>query len=158
MDVTRAPGPVALSSPPPSAGKHRGKKQQNVFPEREERWKKPILPLQNHRRWPFCRGSKTSPRGSVCQLKQDRLSSPLRGPPRVRARPAPGFLRARCSWSTLNKREQQSHSYCKRAGLLLSAGRRQSKQKQPHLKHNCSFLFAPFRQGRVHVHDPEPWC
>lgn len=24
----------------PSAGKHRGKKQQNVFPEREEKWKK----------------------------------------------------------------------------------------------------------------------
>ncbi|MEQ2240073.1 hypothetical protein ILYODFUR_011125 [Ilyodon furcidens] len=46
-----------------------GNKRQNVFPEREERWKKAILPPESppprhsRRHWPFCRGSKSSPIG-----------------------------------------------------------------------------------------------
>lgn len=35
--------------------------------------------------------------------KSNRTRSPLRGPPLVGARPVLGFLRARCSWSVLNK-------------------------------------------------------
>ena len=65
--------------------------------------KSPSCP-ENHRRrhWPFCRGKQKFPeRGSVCQLKQGSLSS-LRAAGRP-CGPALGFLRARCSWSTLNK-------------------------------------------------------
>ena len=82
-----------------------------MFPEREERWKKPILsresppPHQSRRHWPFCRGSKSSPRGECLPTQTGLiLLSVGRQPPMwACAGPALGFLRARCSWSTLNK-------------------------------------------------------
>lgn len=94
--------------PPPlflSFLKHRGKKRLNVFPEREERWKKPILHLESPPcvpseqpatlHWLFCRCSRTSPRGegTVCQFKQGSLS--------LSRRPAahgPALLSTGASW------------------------------------------------------------
>lgn len=44
--------------------------------------------------------------------------------------PTLGFLRARCSWSALNKGNGNVRATVNSPGLLLSAGRSQSKQKQ----------------------------
>lgn len=70
----------------------------------------------------FCRGSR-----SPLQLKQDSLSLLS---PWVRARPPPGFLRARCSWSPLDKGNGKVTATVNCCSRQHDA---QSKQKVPRL-------------------------
>lgn len=73
----------------------------------------------------------------------NRAHSRLCGPPAAHVRPVLGFLRARCSWSTLNK----GNSNVTATVNLLSCSCQQDipnqSRNKPHLKHNICFVFFP---------------
>jgi len=95
-----------------------------------------------------CRGSKLLYKGSPCQLKHCLLSHP-----RTNCVHGEGFLRARCSWSTLNK-GNSCQSYCKLVLIFLSASYHQWKQdyysailplkKKNEKREKLTFIYPPF--------------
>lgn len=95
-----------LTSFPPLANTE-GRNNKMCFLKGRRSGKSPSCP-ENHRR--PSRSTTTGLSAEPAKLPQEGVSanpnrtrSPLCGPPVVHVRPALGFLRARCSWSTLNK-------------------------------------------------------
>lgn len=108
LAVARAhtPVPLYLTSFPPLANTE-GRNNKMCFLKGRRSGKSPSCP-ENHRR--PSRSTTTGLSAEPAKLPQEGVSansnrtrSPLCGPPVVRVRPALGFLRARCSWSSLNK-------------------------------------------------------
>lgn len=96
----------SLTSFPPLANTE-GRNNKMCFLKGRRGGKSPSCP-ENHR--PASRSTSTGLSAEAAKLPQEgapanpnRTRSPLCGPPLVSARPTLGFLRARCSWDTLNK-------------------------------------------------------
>lgn len=98
-------GPVLTSFPP--LANTEGRNNKMCFLKGRRGGKSPSCPENGRRPSRFtttglsAEAAKLSPEG--VSANSNRTRSPLRGPPLVRARPTLGFLRARCSWSSLNK-------------------------------------------------------
>lgn len=83
--------------------------------------------------------------GSVCQLKQGLLSS-LWAASRP-CEPALGFLRAHCSWSTLNKGNSNVTVTVNLLGRSCQQDVPSQSKKQPHLKNITVLFFFPSAWG-----------